>query len=516
MEPFLRKLLDYYHLSTDDYVLLSSRVSKNNLIEASIVKGMHEATDRIFKAIKSGEKILIYGDYDSDGICATSILVKTFEKLNYKVGYYIPSRYIDGYGLNVSNVEKIAKSGYNLIITVDNGISANEAIDRANELGIDVIVVDHHEVPSELPKAYAIIHPIVSNISNVIGSGGYMSLFLSCGLLGEYDDYLITLAALSTISDLMELKDYNRVVVKLGLEAFEKNRYLALNLLTDNKIITEKTFGLEIAPKINSIGRMNEDTSVNRLVKYLTSNNKEEIYALHEWIKEVNNLRKEETKNSSDNLVVNENEKGICILTNLKEGLIGLVANRLLTNYNVPSIVFTIDSKDPNLLKGSIRSKEGFNVTKAFESLNKYLLSGGGHAAAGGLSIKKGDFKSFKKDFIELCSTYPITEEEIMPIDIDIYEVSFKNYELLRSLAPFGMGFKEPTFKINNLPTRGLRFISFGKHLSTDLSINSKILGFNMNEIEIKKHSYINIEGNFFISEYRGSNTLEFRVNKWE
>ena len=515
MKTFKEKIIEHYHLTNEEVKELTKPLSEVSLLDPTKINGMDKTTSRIFKAINNKEKIIIYGDYDCDGISATTIMVKTFEKLNYPVSYYIPSRYLDGYGLNVVNVEKIAKKGYKLIICVDNGISANEAIDKANEYGIDVIVIDHHEVPKEMVNAYSIIHPTVSHISDIIGSGGYMSLFVSAALLNKYDDYLVTIAGLSTISDLMELKGYNRDVVRLAIDNLNKHHYLALSLLLDTHVITEKSFGLEIAPKINAIGRINEDTSVNKVVKYLISEDEHEIYALSEWILKINDIRKDLTKEIADSLPAIENEYGICVNLEIKEGLIGLLANRLMGQYKVPSIVFTSDKKDPDILKGSIRSKEGFNVVKAFESLNKYLLSGGGHAFAGGLSINKMEFDNFKLDFLELAKAHRFVEENIEAIEISLIDINITNYKTLREFAPFGMGFNEPSFIVNNIPTKNLTFISNGKHLSTKLSLNSKLLGFNMPQEEIKSNSSINLYGQFYLSEYKGFETLDFRINKY-
>lgn len=519
--PFLinmdifEKLLQHYQLNEDEFKILSRPVEEITLYDVNKIPDIEKIKDRIHQAIKRKEKIIVYGDYDCDGICSTSIVVKTFNELNYPISYYIPSRYLDGYGLNVKNVEKIAEKGFKLIITVDNGIAANDAIDKANELGIDVIVIDHHELPLEMVKAYAIIHPTISNISPIIGSGGYMSLFFSRAMLGRYDDYLVTLAGLSTVSDLMELKDYNRDVTRLALANLEKNHYYALSLLQDNKLINEKTFSLEIAPKINAVGRIKEDNSANRLVDFLTSENHESIDEIADWIKQINEERKSLAKEAVANLASLKFEDGICLKTDLKEGLIGLIANRLLNEYKIPTVVFTHDSANPEIIKGSIRSKEGFNVTKAFDSLNKYLVSGGGHALAGGLAIKDSDYESFKRDFLSLCKKYKIQEENKDYIEISCYDINRENYHIIQKFAPFGMGYEEPSFLIKNLPSRGLNFISYGKHLSTQLSLNSKLLGFNMSEKEVKANPFIDIYGHFLESEYRGYISLEFRIDKY-
>lgn len=513
---FKEKILSYYNLTEDDYLDLTKDVSETDLPDFNLPPDMGKIKSRVFDAIKNKEKIIVYGDYDCDGICSTSIIAKTFEKLNYPISYYIPIRYSDGYGLNVNNVIKIKNAGFSLIITVDNGIAQNEAINKANELGIDVIVIDHHEPPTEQVNALGIIHPSISNISEVFGSGGFMSLIVSAALLGHYDPYLITLAGLSTISDMMELKGYNRNLVRLALENLKKYKYPTLMSLIDSPIINEKSFGLDIAPKINAVGRLVEDKNINLLVKFLLSEDHDEIFKISSWIKNTNELRKTLTKEAVEALPKDLlNLDGIALQLDIKEGLIGLIANRLLNEYNVPCIVFTKDSNDENFLKGSIRSKEGFNVQKAFESLSKYMVAGGGHALAGGLTIKAIDFDDFKHDFVELCKAYKISKILPPSIEINLPDVNFENYRILREFAPFGTGFPEPVFSIKNLPTKSLQFISFGRHLSTPISINSKLLGFNMQEGEIKSHLSIDIFGNLSASIFREKITIEFRISDY-
>ena len=511
---FRQQILDFYHLNEEDYKELTKPLNELTLPDFNAVPDMKKIKERIFKAIENKEKIIVYGDYDCDGICSTAIMVKTFEKLGYPVSYYIPIRYTDGYGLNVSNVLKIKNAGFSLIITVDNGICQNEAIDKANELGIDVIVIDHHEEGEKRVNAIGFVHPSVSHISETFGCGGFMSLITSGGLLGSYDPYLLTLAGLSTISDMMELKGYNRNVVRLALENLKKYQYKPLVSLLETPIITEKSFGLDIAPKINAVGRLVDDKKINLLVKYLLSENDEEIFKICSWIKNTNELRKTLTKEAVESLPKDLlNDEGIVLKLDIKEGLIGLIANRLLNEYNVPSIIFTKSENEEGFLKGSIRSKEGFNVQKAFESLEKYMVAGGGHALAGGLTIKEDDFDNFKHDFIELCKAYKFIKEEPPSIEIKLQDINFKNYDILREFSPFGMGFPEPVFSLKDLPTKSLQFISFGKHLSTPVSINSKILGFNIPESEIKSHVNVDLFGSLVESIFRDKKSIEFRVS---
>ena len=513
---FRQKLLTYYGFSEEQYKELTKPIEELELPDFNAPPDMAKIKQRILKAIENQEKIIVYGDYDCDGICSTAIIVKTFEKLNYKVAYYIPTRYTDGYGLNVINVMKIKNAGYSLIITVDNGICANDAIDKANELGIDVIVIDHHEPGEEMVNAYGIIHPTVSHISEVSGCGGFMSLITSAALLGGYDPYLVTLAGLSTISDLMELKAYNRNVVRLSLENLRKYNYKQIMPLVESSIITEKTYGLEVAPKINAVCRLTDDRSINHLVRLLLSEDDDEIFKLSSWVKNNNELRKTLTSEAVESLPKDLLEgDGIVLNLDIKEGLLGLIANRLLNEYGVPVVLFAKDSIDNAFLKGSIRSKEGFNVQKAFESLQKYIVAGGGHALAGGITIKAEDFDDFRRDFLELCKKYKFVESEAPSIELNLQDINFTNYGILREFAPFGMGFPEPLFSIRNLPTKPLQFISFGKHLSTPISINSKLLGFNMPESEIKSYLSVDLFGNLNASSFRGKTTIEFRISDY-
>ena len=344
-----------------------------------------------------------------------------------------------------------------------------------------------------------------------------MSLFLSAALLGYYDDYLVTIAGISVISDLMELKDYNRDVVRLAINNLKTHKYLPLMLLLDNKeVISEKSFSLEIAPKINAIGRMVTNKTINKLINFLTSDDSSEIISLSEWIRNTNEERKILTKQAYESINMSEfNEPAVIIEMDIKEGLIGLVANKIMNETNKVSIVFTSDEKDTSILKGSIRSKEGFNISKALKELNKYLLSGGGHALAGGLSIKKDDFTAFKEEFNALARKYPIIEVSEQTIPFEISEINQENFQIYKSLSPYGMGLKEPVLKISNLPTRNLKFISFGKHLSTELTMKSKLLGFNMPQEEVIKHPLIDIEGSLNLSVFNKKETLEFRIAKY-
>lgn len=513
---FLNDLLNYYQLSKEQYEIMTRPLSYGDLRFDYRVKGLEPLLVRIKKAIASKEKIIVYGDYDCDGIMSTSIIVKVFELLGHPIGYYVPSRYIDGYGLNVKRVEEIAKKGYSLIITVDNGISAFEAISLAKEKGIDTLVVDHHEVQDDkLPDAVGILHPFVSELGEYAASGGFMAFVLATALLDKVEPYLLALAGISTISDMMPLLGYNRDLVRLAIETMNRNHFPSIARLTGDKNIDEKVIAMEIAPKINAVGRMDETTNINRLIKYFVSSDTADIESFGSFIESINETRKALTKEVVESLEAIGDVPGIVLKLDIKEGLIGLIANRIVNEHQVPTIIFTEDSTDKTLLKGSMRSKEGFNITKAFGSLEKYLVTHGGHAFAGGLAIHKDDFESFKKDFIVLADRYRFVEEEIAAIPISLNDINMQNYEKIRTFSPFGEGFKEPSFLVTGLKAANLTFISNDKHLSTIIGMNVKLLGFNISRQEVCKLSYIDIYGNMQLNEFRGRYTLEFRVSSY-
>ena len=511
---FLEKLLNHYRIDADEYEYLTRNLSDADVPHYSNFDNIEKAKSRILQAIKNNEKIFIYGDYDCDGIMATSIMVKTFKKMGYSnFGYYVPSRYIDGYALNMKRVLEAKEKGYSLIITVDNGVSQIEEVQKAKELGIDVIITDHHEFGLSLPEAYCILHPKLSKISNIITSGGAVAFFLSYALLGKIDHYLLSLAGVSIISDMMEIKQYNRDLVRLALYYINEEKYMSLFSLAENDQIDETTISSTIAPKINSIGRIVEDTTINRLVKYFVSDNRDEIINIGSYILAIHAKRKEITKNLVSSFsMLDENKPGIVLVIEAQEGLAGLLANQLLNKYQKPTIIFTSDSLDKTMYRGSIRSKEGFNITKAIDSLQKYIINGGGHALAGGIEIKKDDLEPFKNDFYALCEKYQFASIEKEYIDINIDEINEQNYQILRTLAPFGMSFDEPLFIVKNFPTSHLTFMSANKHISTTIVGGVRLVGFNISKSSLEKYNNVSLIGKMSKSSFKGVASLQYNI----
>lgn len=509
---FLNKLLEITNLSKEEFDLLTKEVSLNDIEDPNNFENIDKAVSRIFQAIKNNEKIMVYGDYDCDGICSVSILVNAFKKLNYEIGYYIPSRYKDGYGINEKMVDLIHSKGYKLIITVDNGVSQNEALKKAKDYGIDVILTDHHEILHELPECYCLVHPFRKTKDVMPQCGAYVSFMLSIKLLNKIDNYLLSLASLATISDMMPLVSHNRIIVKNAIEIIKKERFDQFYILLENQFTDEKSLSFNLAPKINSIGRIKEDNSVNKVVKYFSSDTMEEKIRLANFINSCNDERKRATLEAFDSLNITSNNKVIVVyLPNLKEGLIGLVAARILNQFNRPCIVFT--KTEEGLLKGSGRSIDGFSLAEAFHKLSHLIEVYGGHALAGGLSIKEENLELFDKEINSLAKDCILKPKDKLLINMDEDDFNLENYSLLKALAPYGEGFQEP-YLAYEIKTNSISFVGNNKqHIKGIINQNCSFIHFNVDKNLLNK-PYITLIGKLELDQYRSNNSLVFNVSE--
>ena len=210
MESLFKRLLDYYQINEDDYRLLTMDITEDNFADGHTFSSMEQCVSIVKKAVSQNKKVFIYGDYDADGIMSVSILVKMFQMINYPVSYHIPNRYTDGYGLTLKRSQEIVENGFDLLITVDNGVTAYEGIEYAKNHGLEVLVFDHHQPSDALPIADAILHPAISSFGEVATSAGFVTFMFAKSYLGKFDYYLATLAAISLVSDMMPLVSYNR------------------------------------------------------------------------------------------------------------------------------------------------------------------------------------------------------------------------------------------------------------------------------------------------------------------
>lgn len=516
---FLTRLLDYYNIDFETYENLTSKKELEEIRSFEHFENINLAKDLVLSHIQNNKKIIIYGDYDADGILATSILMKAFEKFNYKGSYYIPNRYIDGYGINVENASKIIESGFDLVITVDNGVSANDAIALFKENNIKVVVLDHHQRQEILPNADFIIHPQISNYGEIPTSGAYVTYMFARALLGRHDRYLATLASLSLITDMMPLKEYNRELLKNVIDNYQYGEFYQLDLLLENQTFDDENISFLISPKINSIGRILKDTSINRIVKFFISDNPDEILTYYNWISSVNETRKELTKSAKESLLANldsDSEKPTNVmLLNIEEGLIGLIANVVLKETNKPTIIFTESDKDPKIIKGSARAKEGFSITKCFELAKDFAITFGGHQLAGGITLYKKDLEKFEKIFSDFAfnNQTPVAKEDNL-LEININEITQENYDLIKTFSPFGESWRAPKLALKHIKTSSLNYSKNKLHIFTQIGFNSRIVAFYPNLELINSSNYIDCIGNLRMNVFNNRKYIEFLIEE--
>ncbi len=466
-----------------------------------LLPDMDIAVDTIIKAIEEKENILIYGDYDVDGITSISVLQKFLEERGMNVANHIPNRLEEGYGLNKEAIKQIADDGYKLIITVDCGISGIEEIEYANSLGIRTIITDHHEPLDELPKAIAVVDAKRKDnkypFNQLAGVGVVFKLIQAIGIkLGlnekEYLKYL-DLVCVGTISDIVPLVDENRVIAKLGLKLVNVTRNLGLKYLlqaTGYKQIDSNAISFGIAPRINACGRMGHETEA---LDIFLSNDIDEVKELTEKLNNYNKTRQETEKKIVEEALElieknKENEKSAIVLgsSGWHHGVIGIVSSKITETYFKPSILVSFEN---GIAKGSGRSIPGFDLHEALCKSSKYLEKYGGHSMAVGLSLKEENFEAFKNEFEKIAKESKV--EEILPI---IYidgvvkqeDIKPEHIKELEKLEPFGEGNKMPLFAYKGLKINSIRALTEGKHLKLTLKDDNIIIdaiGFNMGHL---------------------------------
>ena len=497
-----------------------------------LMPDMEIAVDRIIKAIETNEKVMIYGDYDVDGITSITVLKKFLKERGLEAGHRIPNRLKEGYGLNENAIKEIAEERYKLIITVDCGISGNNEIDLAYSLGMEVIVTDHHEPLEILPKALAIIdckrkdnkYPFKS----LAGVGVVFKLIQAISIkLGlEEKEFLkyLDLVSIGTISDIVPLIDENRVIAKLGLKLAEVTKIPGLKSLLISagyKEVNSNTVSFGIAPRINACGRMGYEEDALKL--FLTENLVEagEITEnLNKYNKERQEIEKRifeeaiqkiETENLKDNHVI------VVGSENWHHGVIGIVASKITDLYFKPSILICFEGEHGN---GSGRSIPGFDLHDALCKSSDYLEKYGGHEMAVGLSLNKNKFKEFAEKFEEIAKD--AHTEEITPVikvdkEIMLKDINVQNVNDLKLLEPFGEANKMPIFIYKNLKIDSIRALSEGRHLKLTLKDNNAIInaiGFNMGRYaeEYLIGDKIDVIGILEINSFNGEKLVQINM----
>ena len=444
-------------------------LQENEVFDAALMKGAQKAVTRILQAIENKEKILIFGDYDVDGITSSSLMMTGLVSLGALVNFYLPNRVKDGYGLSSKIVQKAFDCNYKVIITVDNGITAFEPALLALKLGIDLIITDHHRPHDHVPDAYAIVNPQQLDCAypykHFAGVGVAFKLIT---LLYEskkinVPDKIIELMMLGTIADVVPLTGENRYWVRHGLVHVNKSESYAFKVLKENsKFIKPEIFstdiGFSVAPQINALGRLDDPREG---VQFLIGNDQQEIDRIGKILCELNQSRKEIERSICSEIIKQvasgqtDISKHIVIASskNWPSGVIGLVASRLVGLYGVPALLFHITSD--GIAKGSCRSIKEFNIFNALAECKDLLLSFGGHSYAAGLSLKVENLQELQKRFeLKIASElteFDLKQKLLVDAQAQLSDFSEKFMKDLRLFEPFGHENPQPYFYIKNV-----------------------------------------------------------------
>ena len=444
---------------------------------------MDKAVERIRKAVDDFESIAVYGDYDVDGITATAVLYSYLEDLNANVSYYIPDRHTEGYGLSKSAVDKLHDRGVKLIITVDNGISAIEEAKYIKELGMELVITDHHLPSEELPDAVAVVDPhredCLLEFKDYVGAG--VAYKLICALEGEADEATekyIDLVALGTVADVMPLLCENRSIVKRGLYKIAESPCIGISALRGAAATTEKEptsseLAFALSPRINAAGRMG---NAERGLKLLISTDRKEAQLLAEEISEENTSR-QKTEQEITALALEQIENTPSMMydsvlvvdgEDWNDGVIGIVASRLAELYGRPAIVI---SRNGETAKGSGRSIDGFSLYDALNAVKDTLTHFGGHKLAAGLGVESARIDEFRKAINAYASQFEMPFM-IQRIDykLKLHSINETLLEIAETMEPCGAGNPQPVFGLFNMKIESITPIGSGKHLRLELS----------------------------------------------
>lgn len=502
--------------------------------DPSLLHDMDKAVERIEQAVEKQEQITIYGDYDADGITSTSLMYETLLSIGANVDYYVPNRFTDGYGPNMNAYQRLIDNGTQLFITVDNGVSGKNVIDKVMEAGVDVVITDHHELPADLPNAVAIVHPRYpgSNYPFPDLSGVGVAFKVAWALTGEFPVEELDLVAIGEIADVVNVTDENRALISYGIQQLRQGMrpgLAALMKLADIKAnnLTDQDIGFGIAPRLNALGRI---ADANDGVRLLTSLDESESQRLAKEIDQANKKRQklvaeimkeaEKQANSSDN----QQKKTLLIVgDNWHQGVLGIVASRIMNETGKPTIIASTDQNNPTLIKGSGRSVDGFNLFNALEAHRELFTTFGGHPAACGLSFDQKNITSLQIALEEeaVKQKFDPTVKQPLPIAMKLKpaDVTQQLYNDIQRVAPFGPGNLEPVFELNNVKVVDVKTMG-QEHQHLKFSIvsekeNLTVIAFgrgNLATLLSAPTGQINLAVKVSLNEWRGKKSVQLML----
>ena len=505
--------------------------TRNDFHDPYLMPDMEIAVNRILKAIENNEKVIIYGDYDVDGITSITVLKKFLADRGLNVDQYIPNRLDEGYGLNKAAIEKIVAEKYDLMITVDCGISGIEEVEYANSLGLETIVTDHHEPSEVLPNALAVVDAKRKDnkypCNQLAGVGVVFKLTqaISQKLNLDAKEYLkfLDIVCVGTISDIVPLVDENRVIAKLGLKLVEVTKNLGLRTLLNQigyKKIDSSAISFGIAPRINACGRMGHEKEALDL--FLTQDEAEAkkiAQRLNEYNKQRQDIEKRIYQEVLEQAEKGEKEKSAIVLAseNWHHGVIGIVSSKITDMYYKPSILICYEEETG---KGSGRSIPGFDLYEALSNCDEHIEKFGGHSMAIGIGVKKDEFEKFKEQFLKYAENANL--KDLVPIikidsEITIKDMQTNIVKELDKLEPYGEANKMPLFMYRNLKIDSIRALSEGKHLKLTLKDDNLVIdaiGFNMGYLaeEYLLGEKIDVVGSLEINAFNNRETVQINL----
>ncbi|MFK4862400.1 single-stranded-DNA-specific exonuclease RecJ [Lactococcus petauri] len=450
-----------------------------------LLHDMEKAVQRILTAIENGQNILIYGDYDADGMTASSVMKSALDELGAEVQVYLPNRFTDGYGPNLDVYKYfIQNEDIDLIITVDNGVAGHEAIAYAQSQNVDVIVTDHHSMPEVLPEAFAIVHPEhpESNYPFKYLAGVGVAFKVATALLDYIPSDMLDLVAIGTIADMVSLTDENRILVSHGLKVLANTERAGLMELmrlsgTDFEKVNEETIGFQIAPRLNALGRLDDP---NPAIELLTGWDEEVAAEIAQMIDEKNSERKVIVENIFNQALTMITDEPIQILhhKDWHKGVLGIVAGRLLEQFHKPIIML---AEEEGVLRGSARSIENFNIFEALNEHRELFMAFGGHKQAAGMTFALENVEAIKQVMLDFIQENDIDMSEKSSLEVQgslqFDEISLETIRSLEKLSPYGMDNPKPHFLLTDYQVEQAR--SMGKdnsHLKLKLVQNGQAL----------------------------------------
>lgn len=549
ISPIILQLLYNRQLTRQDDIDAFLSANYDDYIhDPFLFKDMNKAMERLFSAVKKREKVMVYGDYDADGVCSTTILWKVLQALGLEADIYIPFREGEGYGLNQAVAERIAAQGYQLVITIDCGISNIKEITYLKEQGIETLVLDHHEEPLTRPPALAIINPSLTDSGYPpirLCAAGVAYKFVQAIMSYQdkvnspikvpegFDKWLLDLVAIATVGDIMPLIDENRIFVKYGLVVLSKTRNLGLlrlmEMINNKNELNTEYLGWRIVPRLNAAGRVNHASVAFNL---LTAKDSEEADKWVEMLEKNNRDRQQITEKIVTEAIAQledlSDEQRIIFIAGdgWPAGVVGLVAGKLSDRFHRPALVFTREEENGTVkYTGSGRSIEEFDITAGLKECHELLARYGGHPQACGLTIIGEDNFTKFKEKMEALATEKLSGVLLVPAlnietEIRLVDINWQLLDELEKFEPFGESNERPLFCANKLIIEQVQTVGAdGKHLKVLVSQEGspnihKLIGFSFGDwcARLSAGEEIDIVFELGVNEWNGNREIQLKI----